>query len=275
VDERSFKFKHLVASEIENNLLSSNHVKYLANQLNIKLYPRPLGLPEEWPVTLCKSFLSQKYINPLDTSEWLVVLRPDAYGKLPYIIHRTSIGFADARWFYEVVPQLASIVKDPSFGRPFSMSFNENINKMFASERNGKGMTTGQIQAINLFFQKYVPGVESICTTCFKVMLPRSGAGERWLHEAQNGEKYEVRLSAAKPMGQTGQRREYISQTIIDKNQAFTYALWDPKKCNVEYSDDMKQEGTHIPWTIYDYSKFNIGMPICRCKQKSKTLQKK
>ncbi len=272
VNQSSFKFKHLLATEAEIHNLSWNLTNQLAHYVGIKLYPRPNGLPETWPITLCKSYLAQKYINPLDPSEWLVVMHPDALGCLPYLIHRTPLGFADARWFYEIVPELANIVKDPTIGHPFSMTFNEAVNQKFASQRNGRGMTPGQIQTINLFFQQYVPGLEGVCSTCFKVMLPMSGAGERWIHNGQNEKTYEVRLSAAKPMGKNAQRTEYVSQTIIDQNQnpARKYALWDTKNCRVGYTNNMKQEATHIPWEIYDYNKFNVDMPICLCKQEKR-----
>lgn len=193
-------------------------------------------------------------------------MHPDAFGQNPYIIYCTAGGFADVRWFYEVIPELANIVKDPTIGKPFSMRFNESVNQLFASKNNGRGMSAGQIHAFNLFFQKYVPQLEGVCGSCFRVMLPRSGAGERWRHEAQGGEKFEIRLSAAKPMGLPGQTVEYVSQTITDQNQKNRYALWDVKVNGMQYTDNMKQEATHIPWTIYDYQKFSLDMPICLCK---------
>lgn len=67
-------------------------------------------------------------------------------------------------------------------------------------------------------------------------------------------------------MGLPGQTVEYVSQTIIDRNQKNRYALWDVKVNGMQYTDNMNQEATHIPWTIYDYQKFNLDMPICLCK---------
>lgn len=159
-----------------------------------------------------------------------------------------------------------SIIKDPTLGEPFSRQFNEKINQKMASQHNDKGWTPGQIQAFNLFFEKYVPGLEGICFSCFKVMLPRSGSGERWLHQDSSGAEYEVRLSAAKSLGFPSQQSEYVSQTITDINKARKFAMWDTKKCEVVYSNSMKQGPTHIPWPIYDYNKFILDMPICKCK---------
>ena len=277
VNPVSYQYKHLITAEAESKHpdgrkkynLSRDSVVNLATYLGIRLFSQPTGIPTTWPMSLCKKYLTQKYINPADITEWVVVKQADAWGGLPYVIHRTPHGFADARWFYEVAPQLYDIAKDPTLGIVFSGKFNETVNKKFISQNNFKGMTPGQIQTINLFFDKYVPSLEGLCSTCFKVSLPRSGAGERWVREEANGMIYEVRLSAAKPTGQKGQRIEYVSQTIIDQNQDKNYfALWDPIKSSFEYTNNMKQEYTHIPWSTYDYNKFNVNMPLCLCKGK-------
>lgn len=258
----SFKFKQLIIAAAEKEDLSKQQVNEVGLWLGLKLYPIPLGVPDTWKYKLCKTYLSQRYTNPLDSTEYLVV-KPGCPGYQPYIIHRTIDGYADARWFYEVCPQLALIVKNSSIGFPFGKKFNEAVHMMFQE----KGMTPGQVQAINFFFEKYVPGIEGICTTCYKVQLPKSGAGECWLY--RDDKAYEVRLSAAKPQASyPSQQREYVSQKILDEKKEPIHALWDANKCEIRYDQDMVQAATHIPWEIYDFNKFNIGMPKCKCKVK-------
>lgn len=265
VSPNSLKFKHLAAAFAETLNLNNQAVSELAITLGLKWYPRPQGIPNNWEAKLCKSYFAQKYVNPMDFLEYLIVVPPNFRGNSPYILHRTSTGWADARWFYEVIPQLETLIKDPTIGLPFKVKFNEAVNQVLAKSQSGK-VTPGQIQAINLFFEKYVPSLEGICSTCYNVMLPKSGAGERWLKQI-DGTSYEIRLSAAKPQGEPGQRAEYVSQTIIDESGDYMYAMWNSANCKVEYTDIMKQGPTHIPWEIYDYNKFNIGIPPCLCKK--------
>ncbi|MBA2367390.1 MAG: hypothetical protein H0V82_00005 [Candidatus Protochlamydia sp.] len=265
IKKNTFKYKHLIAEEAEYHNLPKLAVQNLALYLGIKLFPQPQGIPTSWPTYLCKKFLGQKYVNPLNSMEWVIVKQSCPMGKEPYIIHRTIDGFADNRWFYEIVPQLFEISNAPNLGIAFSSNFNEAMNKKFATQNKERQMTLGQVQAINLFFDKYVPSLEGVCSRCFQVTLPKRGAGERWLQE-NNGKTYEIRLSAAKPLGKNGQRTEYVSQTIIDEEKCELHALWDPNKSIVEYTYNMRQEFTHIPWSIYDYDKFNVKMPICICK---------
>jgi hypothetical protein len=66
--------------------------------------------------------LAQKYINPEESREWVVVKQPYSSGREPYIIHRSIDSFADTRWFYEVAPQLFEYANDPAiavFSRKF------------------------------------------------------------------------------------------------------------------------------------------------------------
>lgn len=261
VSVSTYKFKHLAAAFAEKCSLPQTESLYLASSLGLKLYPRPQGIPETWITTLCKSFLSQKYINPVNPLEYTIVMPPDSFGRLPYVLQHTPGGWADARWFLEIIPELQKIINDNAAHRPFSVAFNHAFN--------ANKSTPGQIRALNLFFEKYVPGVEGICATCYQVSLPKSGAGERW-HQIYNGNEYEVRLSAAKTYGHVEQKTEYISQTIIDQNKQSVFAMWDPQRCNVQYTNNMKQGPTHIPWDIYDYNKFNIRMPGCQCKNQLK-----
>lgn len=264
---RSYKFKTLAALIAEEHDVSSSQATELALNLGLKWYPRPKNLPESWKLILCKLYLSQRYLNPNDPMEFVVVKPPNAFGGLPHLLHRTSQGFVDASWFYEVVPQLERFMKDPAIGRVFSEKFNENVNKRLEKERQGQGMTMGQIQTINLFFNKFVPGLECICPTCFKVSLPRSGAGERWTH--RSNEDYEIRLSARKPEGQEGQQVEYVSHREFDQNKKkLIYATWNKNQKMQGFSDEMAQKDTHIPWEIYDFNKFTFGMPLCNCKNK-------
>ena len=246
--------------------LPCESIKMLADYLNIRIYPRAKGIPT-WGTTICKSFLAQKYTHPSDPSEWMVVVSPDSIGRLPYVIHRTPLGFADARWFYEIVLKLAKIIQDPKIGHPFSRKFNDHVNKTVAAQNFNAKMTVGQVRTISLFM-KYVPGL-TLCTTCFEVMLPRGGAGERWVHRGGDGTEVEVRLSAAKPLGLPGQTTEYVSHTITDYNNEARYALWDKSACAVQYTDKMDQEATHIPWEVYDYNKFSMGVHVCKCKHKN------
>jgi hypothetical protein len=265
LDRRSFKYKQLVIAMAEKHDLSIKDVQELGIHLGLKLYPWPAGIPKNWRYLLCKSYLSQKYISS-DSFEYLTVVPPDRIGRLPYVIHRTSHGYADARWFYEIVPQLEKILKDPTVGNPFSGHFNSILNSLCNNTGNGIEMTIGQVHAINLFFDKYVPGID-LCSTCFKVSLPRSGAGERWI--CRENEEFEVRLSAAKPKARFPvQQTEYISHSEVDDNGKKLYALWDEKKCAVSFDRKMEQEATHIPWDIYDFNKFSLRMPGCKCKKK-------
>ncbi|MBA2367987.1 MAG: hypothetical protein H0V82_03065 [Candidatus Protochlamydia sp.] len=260
VPKNSFKFKQIVASISENSFLSKNGIYNLAMNIGLRFYQKPIGIPETWDLKICKKFLAQKYINPSDSYEYVVVLPPDRIGFCPYVIHRTLNGWGDVRWFSEVLPQLDNILKMKHI--PFSLQFNKEVNK--------EKKYPGQIQALNLFFEKYVPGLEGICASCFQVMLPKSGSGERWLHTDTNKKIYEVRLSAAKPLASYAeQRREYVSQTITEKNEPI-YAMWDPQKSQVDYTAVMEQGFTHIPWEIYDFEKFSLGMPLCQCKKNFK-----
>lgn len=266
VSIRSIKFKRLAARLAAEHDLSSYYVTQLAMSLGLKWYPRPKNLPENWKLILCKSFLSQRYVNPIDPEESIVVKPPCNFGAMPHLIHRTSHGLADAAWFYEIVPQLEQFLKDPTTGHVFSKTFNKNLNEKLENDRKGLGMTIGQVQAINLFFDKYVPELEGICTTCFRVSLPKSGAGERWTH--RSNERYEIRLSAAKLNGREGQQVEYVSHTEVNHEQKLIFAAWNKKQKAANFSDEMAQKNTHIPWDVYDFNKFKIGMPLCNCLKK-------
>ncbi len=97
-------------------------------------------------------------------------------------------------------------------------------------------------------------------------MLPISGAGKRFL-QRKNGREFEVRLSAAKPHAYySEQRRTYVTQTITNQNDDSIFVMWDPQKCEIKYTNILEQGETHIPWEIYDYDKFNIGIPKCQCQ---------
>ncbi len=271
IRSRSHKFKVIAAKIAEENDLGSGQVTELALGLGIKWYQRPKNVPDTWKLILCKSHLSQRYINPTDSAEHVTVKPPDSPGDLPYIIHRTVAGFADPRWFCDVIPNLDNLLKtvlsDPKIRHPLNEDFNLLINQYFASERNGQGMTTGQVQALNLFFEKHVPGLEGICTTCFRVSLPLRGAGERWTH--RSNEKYEVRLSAAKPLARFScQQTEYVTHRELNQKGEQIFATWDSKNEVVGTDSDNTLPTTHIPWTAYDFNKFQIGMPICTCLKK-------
>jgi hypothetical protein len=92
-------------------------------------------------------------------------------------MHHTENGFVNANWFYEIVPELEKF----SY-RPFSEEFNNHFNQLYEKKYPNRGMNPTQVRAVNLFFKKFVPGVEGVCTKCYKIMLPRSGAGEKYLY---------------------------------------------------------------------------------------------
>lgn len=272
ISPRIHKYKLIIAKLAEEADLSSNQTTQLALHIGLKWYPRPKNVPESWKLLICKDHLSQKYLNPLDLREYVSIKLPKALGGLPYILHRTSQGYADAQWFYEMVPELEMLLKDPTISHPFSELFNLTVNRLFENRRNGLGMTVGQLQAINLFFEKHVPGLDGICTTCFKISLPKSGAGERFVH--RQNDFYEVRLSAAKPNARfPNQRIEYVTHREVDlaseiSNPTAIYSTWNKKKKSMGFDKNVQQEDSHIPWNIYDFKKFEIGMPICKCMKK-------
>jgi hypothetical protein len=70
-----------------------------------------------------------------------------------------------------------------------------------------------------------------------------------------------------------GQRTEYVTQTITHNDKTKIYGRWDPNNSKFGYTKELAQEFTHIPWSIYDFNKFNIDMPICRCKGEFKCKQ--
>ncbi len=262
---RSREYKHLILAAAEKRPLSPHQVNQLAHHLNLKLYPKPSNLPEDWKYFLCKSYLAQRYRHPSDSREYVVVMPPSSIGYRPYVIHRTRIGYADPRWFYEVVPQLEKIIKDPTVGDLFSRKFNRTLNSL--CENAPGGMTMGQVQAINLFFEQYVPGVTGLCPVCFKVSLPRGGAGKRWRY--RHNEDYEVRISAAKPDADHAcQQRVYVSHTEVSDENKRVHARWDEKTGTISFDPEMRQETTHIPWEAYDFDKFSFKMPGCQCKKK-------
>jgi len=174
------------------------------------------------------------------------------------VIHREDGGYADASWFYEVVPELEALVADPGIGHLFGKRFNRTMNEI----------GSGKLKLSTIFFEKYVPGIDGISMTCFKVSLPRKGAGERWV--SRNNPAYEVRLSVAKPQGQDGQRVEYVSHTELDEEGQPIFATWNPNSSAKGFDQLMTQEYTHIPWEQYDFQKFSLNMPLCQCRnQKS------
>lgn len=261
----SEQFMRLIAKRAELHELSSSQVTELAVQIGLKWYPRPKNVPESWKLVICKDYLAQRYNNPDDPYEYIVVVRSDMRGGRPYIVHRTPEGYADVKWFYEVFPQLDKLLKDPAMGRPFSMSFNQIVNGWFRDA--GKEMRPGHVQALNLFFEKYVPGIKGICSTCFMVSLPRSGAGIRYTH--RENEVNEIRLSAAKPAARfLSQRVEYVTHTELTQDGNVIYITWDNLQGVAGSSPTIKQSDTHIPWEVYDFNQCSIGMPTCKCPKK-------
>lgn len=260
VSPYSHKFKILMALESEKHDLPEAQIKEMILSFERVLSRKPKNIPDNWKLKWCKFYLAPRYENPNDSMEYIVTIPHDDRGFLPYIIHHTRGGFADARWFYEIVPQLEQILRDKSLGRPFSFKFNEAINQMF-----GDQMTRGQVQAINVFFGKFVPGIEGVCSTCYKVSLPDSGSGEKWTYRRKN--KYEIRLSAAKPNGKAGQKVEYVSHTELDSEGNLIFATWDKEKSEKGFDYFMRQKNTHIPWEVYDFDKFSLRMPLCTCRK--------
>lgn len=256
----SYKFKRILLDNAEKLGLSGDEAQKLALNLGFKLYPKPAGIPGNWTSVFCKHFVAQKYINPEDPKEYVVIKPPEYRGGIPYVIHRTPQGFSDERWFLKVLPELENIIGDLKTMQPFSGKFNERVNQLFGQ----KGMAPGQVEALTLFFEKYVPGLQ-LCTTCFKVTLPRYGAGERWVY--RKNEIYEIRLSAAKPNGLPGQTVEYVTQTALDSQMNIIYAMWDADQSKPAYTPILKQEATHIPWSLWDRDKFSVGLPPCTCKR--------
>lgn len=184
----SHLFKVSAARISEELNLPASQLINLALHLGVRWFPKPVNIPDTWKIVLCKKFLSQRYNNPTNPEEYVVIKSPNSYGGLPYIIHKTSEGYAENRWFTEVIPNLnellAQAFSDCKY--PYTEDFNTTVNQFFENAQNGKGMTVGQVAAFNLFFDKYVPGLEGICTNCFRVSLPNSGAGERWVILVEN-----------------------------------------------------------------------------------------
>ncbi len=261
LDPLSHKFKIVIAEACELVDLPTRQVKEMMLNFGHYFCRTPPGIPDHWNLVWCKSFLSPKYCNPDDPYEYVTVVPEVRRGHLPYVIHHSSQGFADRRWFLEIIPQLETILKDPTIGKPFSFKFNEAINALF-----GDKMTPGQVAALNIFFGKFVPGVEGICTKCYYVTLPRSGSGESWRN--RENPDFEVRLSAAKPNGREGQRYKYVSHTEVDQSGNESYATWNPITLQAGFDPDMVQRNTHIPWEVYDFEKFSFRMPRCRCDRK-------
>ena len=271
VSPRSAKFITLVAIEADKHDIPDHQVAQLALQMGLKMYPRPKNVPETWKVKLCKNYLAQRYENPGDPFEYVVVLPGSSIGRLPYVIHRTPVGYADPTWFLEIVPQLQKILKDPTLGHPFTRRFNKSVNEIL--EKQPRGILPGQIKALTLFFEQYiplgyVPQIEGVCGSCFKISLPDGGAGEKWTHRSD--ETYEVRLSAAKANPLPGQQTPYVTHREVSKNKTILHAFWNTTDKKVgPPSPSNRPEGVHIPWEDYDYNKFCVDMPVCTCVKKA------
>jgi hypothetical protein len=261
----SCKFIRLVAIEAEKYDFSEQQVTEFALRMGLKMFTRPKNVPASWKMTLCESYyIAQRYTNPDNRFEYIMVI-PNYIGSLPSVVHRTPQGYVDPDWFYKIVPELEKIVNDPTLGRPFSERFNMTVNQLFEGKRNGKGMTPEQVKIINLFFGKNVPDLDGICSNCFKVMLPNSGAGERWVH--RSNEKCGVRVMAGNPDSKhESQRGPYVSHTEPDRHGQSLYAFWHESQ-KVAMTGNRKFPDVHIPCNLYDYKTFSIKMPPCTCRE--------
>lgn len=280
------KYCHLVLQEAEKEQLSEWEVRKLANHLGIRWFPPPY-FAGTWLPSLCKIYLSVKYTNPKEPQEFIVLFSANTCkfgGKI--VIHHTPNGYLDKSWFTEFVPDLDQMANNFQMaagrivdrGGSFSKQTSQQLRREFSAHINDPinsrysgGMSMDQIRATNAFFFKYLPDVDGLCTRCFKLSLPRTGAGVRWFAPSNNF--CEVRLSEPKIFEHEGQRRLYLTHNYTYNEQVLHVKWKGIFNDTPTLTTTLKQQETHIPWELYDYEHLVASLPehqghkflVCQC----------
>lgn len=272
VSTKSEKYKHMIVREAQKYSLNEREIGKLARHIGIQVFEKPKGVPLSWEVKLhYTTGFGLKYIDPQKKDRYLLVVACHNTQK-PIVIRRTGGGFVDARWFYELVPELANFKNNSdNYIHTFSAKFNEILNEKLKNQNNKQGMTSEQLKMILAYWEKYIPNLEKICQICFnRRMLPRSGAGMRHLNHSNPA--VEIRVSEPKPNPKPGQDVDYVTHTLENGNSELVYAMWDKmqfehnKEINFLFTHNLRQELTHIPWEIYDFNFFDKESSGCQCK---------
>lgn len=269
--------------------LSEEDLIQLALHIGLKIYPRDrtfqdylrsskkviTGLPNNWVPSLNGEYFSLAYHNPEDLFEYLAVV-PSAPGGLPYIIHHTAEATIDPNWFNQVVPIL------------YKISLEDNPNAKIGKAFKDQNLTLGQINTINHFFKADpILKIADICTRCYKVSLPRTGFGVRYLYKGAivnvppQGIIKEIRFSARKPQSPFKHcQRPYVTELVIarantpveTKNglqltnaNAEILTMIDPSAGTHRFSDYDTRPEIHIDAKIYDFDKLTLRVPVCHC----------
>lgn len=285
INPRREKYRHLVLKHAEKYSLDDVQVKQLARHLDIVVFSPP-RFARAWRPSICKIYMSMKYTNRSNPSEFVVMIASKSLFGVKTVIHRTPNGYVSTAWFTTFVPELDIVAanyenavknipqnlttkqREILIQREFAQHVNDKINPKFPN-----GMAVEQLRATNAFFLKYLPDVEGICPTCFSLSLPRSGAGSRWFSVIN--QECEVRLSEPKPSGYTKQQVLYLTHNYEGSSKAL-HVKWNGITADSPVFDlQLKQPDTHLPWETYDYETLVNRLPtvngykytVCQCKK--------
>jgi hypothetical protein len=242
----------IVARAFADYHLTELQVRDILSTLNVKTFERPKGVTMDWRPSITVEDLSIKYTNPEDPEEYISCVPPPDGGDKPYVMHHTPEGYVTLEWFTKILPELEKMRQDGAA--------DIHAHDHFKNE----SLSLGQVTTINRYFQgESIVGIKGICTQCFKVSLPRSGFGIRYVHAKNNA--HEVRYCPGKPVPKfDSQKRPYVTH-----KEHGSWVCIDPVTSSPKYADVRQCAETHIPYEQYDFKKLSIRMPECECQKKN------
>jgi hypothetical protein len=306
--EHSEKFRFLVIEESQKYPLNLENVKQLASFLRI----RHNFVPNQyfrWTPSLSNLMSCIKYTNPANSKEYILDVPSKKNLYSTEILHHVpDQGFTAVDVFKRLTPLALPDLNDlkKNFYNDFTVKHPNVLG--YDTERQGKAIrgvfsksvskpinTTPDldpyaIRLIHAFFEIIVPEIDDICSKCFKVSMPESGFGIKYLNKIADNLYYEVRLSPEKLGGQNQQSQIYITNKL-NVHGKVRFVEWQQTNEPVyNFTEDITKSITHIPYrhndqeSIFsflntkesiDYFKKlsskapNLIIPICQCHLKT------
>lgn len=301
--ENSEKFQEFVLNLVEILELRKEVVKKLAEDyFKIPFYDPPKQF-RLWHPSICKKLKAIKYVNPLNSNDYIVIVARTTTGMIE-CLHHFPNGYQSLDWFAEFVPKVCLATKWNEFQQEVYQSMlKSGQKKIDYTTREYRGMFSRHIgtpinkeysnldpyaiRAIHGLLDLYVPTVEGICSKCFQARFAEKGHGISYLHRPTLHDNFEIKISPPKSDGESGQQRLYVTNTLVVHGQSI-FILWTPWESDKPiFSKEATVFDAHIPYRVLHQkqlleslsepnvekqvqqflgTKKQINLPLCQCK---------